>query len=84
MIERNNVLGDVAQLIVRENIFAFGRDTVFLDIQGEITQLGDGSPDAEGEAGEDEEENQRHDSHEVDKVFVYRHHTLRVRGPRKG
>ena len=83
MIEGDDIPGDVAQLVVGEDVID-RRNLVFLDVQGEISQPCDGLPDAEGESGEHEEEYQHHQYHEVDEVLVDRQDPFHVRVERQG
>lgn len=69
VVQLDDVLGDVAQLVVGEDVIDQG-DVAVLHVVGEIPQLGDGLPDAVGEFREDEEEQEAHQEEEIDEVLV--------------
>ena len=43
----------------------------FLYVQGKVPEFGYGLPDTESKAGEDKEEYQSHDTHEIDEILIY-------------
>lgn len=54
VVKPDDILRYVSKLVVGKDIFVL-RYAVFLHVQGEVAQLRDRPPDAEREAGEDEE-----------------------------
>ena len=78
VIERNDILGDIAQFIIGEDIIQIGH-LLFLGCPGKIPQFRDGFADTRGKAGEHEEENQSHHPHKIDKIHVYLERTFHLR-----
>jgi len=83
VVKPDDILRYVSKLVVGKDIFVL-RYAVFLHVQGEVAQLRDRPPDAEREAGEDEEKYQRHQRHKIDEILVDRQYALCVRVPGEG